>query len=164
MRTNRLQAQGRLCGTFNGARQPRTASWAKFNRPYGTRFRDGRSHAGGQSPDFGWAFTARLKSCPDTKHQPKTSIPVRQIIGVYADIVRGWILNKPYRLNFAKSIQKSLANAVHSVHHAPVTEKNDGESKIAIKHQARMADYFAARQLPGVLICPIRLLELTDRR
>ncbi len=25
--------------------QPRTESWAKFSRPFGTRFRDGRSHA-----------------------------------------------------------------------------------------------------------------------
>jgi hypothetical protein len=32
-------------GLFYGARQPRTASWAKFNRPYGTPYQNGRSHA-----------------------------------------------------------------------------------------------------------------------
>jgi hypothetical protein len=30
--------------------KPGLSSWAKFSRPYGTRFRDGRSHAGAKSP------------------------------------------------------------------------------------------------------------------
>src|SRR5450631_3936456 len=32
--------------------QPRTASWAKFSRPCGTRFRDGRSHADSETRTY----------------------------------------------------------------------------------------------------------------
>ena len=38
-------------GLFNGACKPRTASWAKFSRPYGTQLHDGRSHADSLAPE-----------------------------------------------------------------------------------------------------------------
>src|SRR5450432_2917041 len=43
--------------------QPRTASWAKFSRPCGTRFRDGRSHADSEGRGFSF-FRYGLKPVP----------------------------------------------------------------------------------------------------
>jgi hypothetical protein len=43
----------RPCGTGRPFKSnPGLASWAKFSRPYGTRYRDGRSHAGAFKPNF----------------------------------------------------------------------------------------------------------------
>ena len=47
-------------GLFNGACKPRTASRAKFSRPYGTQLHDGRSHADSLAPEVRLSCRSRI--------------------------------------------------------------------------------------------------------
>ena len=80
-----------------------------------------------------------------------------------SDVVRFGILNETDRLDLGVILQESLAYAMHSVHDATIARKNDGEGKIAVQHQPRMVDNFAARQRSSALIGPVGFVQLTDR-
>jgi hypothetical protein len=69
---------------------------------------------------------------------------IGQIVRVDSNIIGLGIVNKAHGLNVSETLQESLANAVHPIHYAAVTRKNDGKSGIAIKHQPRMTDNFTA--------------------
>jgi hypothetical protein len=88
---------------------------------------------------------------------------VRQIIGVDSDVVRCGVANEADCLNLCAIYQESLANAMHSIHDAAVAGKNDGEGKIAFKHQASMIDDFAAGQDLGAFAGPVGFVQLTNR-
>ena len=81
-----------------------------------------------------------------------------------SNIVGLRVFNKAHGLDFNESLQESLADAVHPIHHAPVTGQDDGERKIAIKHQACMVDDLAAGELLAWSSCPIRFVEFPDGR
>jgi hypothetical protein len=95
---------------------------------------------------------------------PFLPISIRQIIRLNSNVVRLRVLNKAHRLDLAKPLQESLADAVHPIHHASVTRKNNGECKIAIEHQASVVDDLAAGQLLARRARPIRFVEFPDGR
>jgi hypothetical protein len=95
---------------------------------------------------------------------PFHSILIRQIVGLNANVIWFRVLNKANRLDFTEPLQESLADAVHPIHHTAVTGQNDGERKIAIKHQARMVNYLTAGQFLRLSACPIRFVEFSDCR
>ena len=72
---------------------------------------------------------------------------VGQIVGMDANVVRCGVVNEADCLNLRAIFEESLANAMHSIHDAAVAGKNDGEGEIAVEHQARMIDDFAAGQV-----------------
>jgi hypothetical protein len=54
------------------------------------------------------------------------------------------IVNEAHGLDVATTLQERLADAMHSVHHATVTRKNDRKREITLQHQACVVDYLAA--------------------
>ena len=66
----------RPSGTLSLESQPRTASWAKFSRPCGTRFRDGRSHADSLSPAPFFAMRDPFRYLPECTLRCTTCFPI----------------------------------------------------------------------------------------
>jgi len=79
------------------------------------------------------------------------------------NIVGVRIINKAHGSDIVVPEKQSFANAVHTIHHATVTRKNDCKDKIAIEYQARMFHHVPTRQMLRSLIRPIRLVNFTDR-
>jgi hypothetical protein len=90
-------------------------------------------------------------------------IVVRQIGGMNTDVVWRGVANEADCLNLRAVLEESFADAMHSIHHAAVARKNDGEGKIAIEYQARMIDDFTAGQDLGAFVGPVGFVQLTNR-
>jgi hypothetical protein len=68
------------------------------------------------------------------------------------DVVRLRVLNKAHGVYVIKSLQQSLADAVHPIHYTAIPGENYRERKIAVEHEARMFDHITTSQLPIPLI------------
>ena len=79
----------------------------------------------------------------------RTSIRVRQVVGMNADIVGIRIDDEAYRLDIGATLQQSFADTVHTVHYATIARKNEREGQIAIENQACVPNNLATRALEG---------------
>ncbi len=74
------------------------------------------------------------------------------------------IMNETYGLDIVMSKKKSFADAMHTIHHAAVTRKNDGKGKVAIENQAGMIYHVTTCQMLRTLVRPIKLINFTNSR
>lgn len=87
---------------------------------------------------------------------------IRQVFGFDSDVIGSRVFYETRGIDLAQPFQERLADAVHSIHNASVAGKDDWKFKIAVEHQSRMFDYFAAGH-PLPLARPVRLIKLADR-
>jgi hypothetical protein len=102
-------------------------------------------------------------TCGPTPSSELGALLVRKRCLVYSHKVRLRIYLELHRENCRSTLELSLGNPMHSIHHATIGSQDDGVSKVRVEDQLSMVCHRAAGSVPAAATKPEWFVELTNR-